>query len=50
MKKNGDQTDMKLTWGIIGTGYLLTECIELMYLKIFKYIEKIRSRWSNCLN
>jgi archaeoflavoprotein AfpA len=30
MKKNGDKKDMKLIWGITGTGYLLQECIDLM--------------------
>lgn len=30
MKKNGDQKDMKLIWGITGTGYVLQESIDLM--------------------
>ena len=30
MKKNGDQKDMKLIWGITGTGYVLQESIGLM--------------------
>ncbi|MFX0023494.1 MAG: flavoprotein [Candidatus Hermodarchaeota archaeon] len=30
MKQNGDQSDMKLMWGMTGTGYVLQECIDLM--------------------
>ncbi len=30
MKKNGDRKDMKLIWGITGTGYVLQESIDLM--------------------
>jgi flavoprotein len=30
MKKNGDQSDMKLMWGMTGTGYVLQESIDLM--------------------
>jgi archaeoflavoprotein AfpA len=30
MKQNGDQKEMKLMWGITGTGYVLQESIDLM--------------------
>ncbi|MDX1797184.1 MAG: flavoprotein [Candidatus Lokiarchaeia archaeon] len=30
MKKNGDNSDMKLMWGMTGTGYVLQESIDLM--------------------
>jgi len=30
MKKNGDRKDMKLIWGMTGTGYVLQDSIDLM--------------------